>query len=137
MLRKISRKGCLGDQRGFTLIEIIAVLVILAVLAAVAIPRYMSMVADSKTKAAMGAVAEGMGRVNQVVASHMLRNSGLPPTPAQVTGALTGTATDAGDFALSFSAAGTTGVQVSASGIGANVSGAPGTSMVVKLPSSS
>ena len=47
------------DQRsgkaGFTLIEIIAVLVILAVLAAVAIPRYIDLMANARQQALQGA----------------------------------------------------------------------------------
>ena len=133
MLRKISLKGRIRDQRGFTLIEIIAVLVILAILAVVAVPKYMNMVTDSKNKSALGGVAEGMGRVNQFIASWMLGHAGAPPAVADVTGAMTGTSTDAGDFQLSYAASGTTGIQVSASATTGNASGGTATG-VVKLP---
>lgn len=45
------------NQKGFTLIEIIAVLVILGILAAVAIPKYMDLQKDAHGKALSGAVA--------------------------------------------------------------------------------
>jgi prepilin-type N-terminal cleavage/methylation domain-containing protein len=45
------------DQKGFTLIEIIAVLVILGILAAVAVPKYMDMQGDARGKALSGALA--------------------------------------------------------------------------------
>jgi prepilin-type N-terminal cleavage/methylation domain-containing protein len=50
-------KKKLRNQKGFTLIEIIAVLVILGILAAIAIPKYLDMATDARAKALAGATA--------------------------------------------------------------------------------
>lgn len=52
-----------SSQRGFTLIELIAVIVVLAILSAVAIPRYFDYAASARsasTKAILGAVRSGI-----------------------------------------------------------------------------
>ena len=105
------------------MIEIIAVLVILGILAAVAVPRYMDLQAEARNKATMAAVAEGMARVNQMAAKMILTSNGVIPTADSVVAQLTGSYTNAGDFTLAYDPAPVTGVIVSASGIGGTVSG--------------
>lgn len=52
------------EQQGFTLIEIIAVLVILGILAVVAVPKYFDMQDQSRLKAAEGLVASAQSQLS-------------------------------------------------------------------------
>ncbi|MDH3392513.1 MAG: type II secretion system GspH family protein [Desulfobulbaceae bacterium] len=138
-------KRILGNQEGFTLIEIIAVLVLLGILAAVAIPKYIDLQTQAKTKAAEAAVAEGVAQVNMAAAKYILTNSSVPSTLSQLTHpaldgglVLVNNVYDAGDFNITFAdvplpggAAGTTGaIKVTADGTAASVTGATATKTI-------
>ena len=60
------------DEKGFTLIEIIAVLVIMGILAAVAIPKFFDLQQRAREKAIYTAVSEMKVRINQSFASQLL-----------------------------------------------------------------
>jgi MSHA pilin protein MshA len=66
----------LKGEKGFTLIEIIAVLAILGIIAAVAIPKYINMIEQSRISAAQTAIAEVKTQCSNYYASQMLANNG-------------------------------------------------------------
>jgi len=113
-------------QGGFTLIEVIAVLVIVGMLAAVAIPKYLDMQTSAAANAVRGAIAAGSSNVTMEYSAEML--AGEFTTMANLATMLTSGGTRAngqvvtpyttvGDFTVSYVAA--------ANGITVTVTNAP------------
>lgn len=91
------KNNLLRNQKGFTLIEIIAVLIILGILAAVAIPKYMGLQEDARNSVALGQISEVKGRLSQAMARYMLANNGDQPANGE---ALRIAASDTGGYLL-------------------------------------
>ena len=105
----MKRKKLLGNQKGFTLIEIIAVLIILGVIAAVAVPKFVDMQAEARQYAVEGALGALQSTVTLDYAKQLLTTPSTTtytPTASQVVvGEFTGTiANNAGAVTITVTA---------------------------------
>jgi prepilin-type N-terminal cleavage/methylation domain-containing protein len=85
------------DESGFTLLEIIAVIVILSIIAVVAVPRYYDLQEEARNKTIKSGLAEAVGRVNGHFAEALL--AGSMPDQIDLRASVLGK--DIGDFILS------------------------------------
>jgi prepilin-type N-terminal cleavage/methylation domain-containing protein len=117
----------LHTQRGFTLIEMIATMVIMGILASIAVPKYFDITRESKNRAALQAVTEGKARLSINYARLFLQNAS-PPGASSLVDAV-GATTSVGDYTLNLSIEGASSIKINAVGKG----GLPGVNSGVWL----
>lgn len=84
-MEKKSQEECVKkrNEKGFTLIELIAVLMILGIMSATAMPKMQNLVTLAEEKALQGGLAAGLSTVKLEYARLALENS-VPPSSAEV-----------------------------------------------------
>lgn len=70
----------LKTPKGFTLIEVLSVVVIIGILAAIAVPTYNNYITKSREKAAETAIAEVKSRLSLGYARYLLQEGSKPDT---------------------------------------------------------